>query len=423
MKNKKTFLYTFLGICLMGVFEPSFADTPKVINVAIFLYEGVELLDFAGPGEVFSSTPGFKAFTVSVDGKKILSQRFVTVQPEFSLANMPSADIIVFPGGNSDPSSRDKQVLSWIQKSASNGTFIMSVCTGAGIIGAAGVLDGLNVTTFHGYIDGLQASLPNTKVLKNTRFVDSGQIITTAGVSAGIDGALHLVSRIRGLDVAKATAYYMEYDKWDPANGRFDAHEKLLREIQSLPTRPEINARSLNEQPAILEGDIKNEGFALEEKGDAKGAIKFFELAIRLYPNSANSYLHLAQLYRKLNRPAPLSDTSFLSMMRSGNVEMAASTLEKEQKAFPGWKFFDENQVNNLGYSFLQNKDYVTAVKIFQLNAKAFPDSFNAFDSLGEGLAASGNKQDAIKNYEKSLALNPDNENARRMISTLSKAN
>lgn len=95
----------------------------------------------------------------------------------------------------------------------------MSVCTGAFILQKAGLLDGLTATTFHNAIESLREVAPKTEVLANTRWVDNGQVITTAGVSAGIDGALRVVEKLYGRETAQATAHYMEYDKWDPADG------------------------------------------------------------------------------------------------------------------------------------------------------------------------------------------------------------
>jgi transcriptional regulator GlxA family with amidase domain len=94
-----------------------------------------------------------------------------------------------------------------------------SVCTGAFILGRAGLLDNLTATTYHLQIDNLQKAYPKTKVLANTRFVDNGNVITTAGISAGIDGALHLVEKLRGRAYAQGVANTIEYDKWVPENG------------------------------------------------------------------------------------------------------------------------------------------------------------------------------------------------------------
>ena len=93
------------------------------------------------------------------------------------------------------------------------------MCTGAFLLGRAGILDGLTVITFHGSIENLRQLVPQATVLAEVRYVDNGRVITTAGISAGIDGALHLVSRLRGKEAAKEVAEYMEYDKWVPGEG------------------------------------------------------------------------------------------------------------------------------------------------------------------------------------------------------------
>lgn len=109
--------------------------------------------------------------------------------------------------------------MTWIKSREAGTKFFFSVCTGAFIMGCAGLLDSLNATTFHSSIESLRKALPRTHVLANVRFVDNGKVITTAGISAGIDGALHLVSRLRGQETAKEVAEYMEYDKWVPNQG------------------------------------------------------------------------------------------------------------------------------------------------------------------------------------------------------------
>jgi transcriptional regulator GlxA family with amidase domain len=210
-----------MSIPFTALFGCSYAQTPSPKKVAIFLYPGAEVLDFAGPSEVFAAA-GFDTFTMSADGNDILSQGFITVKPQYSLDNAPVPDIVVFPGGGAREPSHDPRILEWIKKLHDRGCILMSVCTGAQILAKADLLNGKNVTTWHGFIKDLQAMLPNSVVLSDTRFVDNGNIITTAGVSAGIDGALHLVARLNGDDAAKSAAYYMEYEKWDPKAGRVD---------------------------------------------------------------------------------------------------------------------------------------------------------------------------------------------------------
>lgn len=185
-------------------------------TIAFYLQDRVEVLDFAGPLEVFAYA-GYKVFTVSKTKDPIKSQGILTVTPDYSIKDAPKADILAFFGGNSSSASNDKSVIKWV-KDQKEIQYHFSVCTGAFILGEAGILKGKTATTFHNALDGLRDNYPETDVRYNARFVDNGRVITTAGVSAGIDGALHLVAKLQGLSVAKRTAYYMEYD-WKPGNG------------------------------------------------------------------------------------------------------------------------------------------------------------------------------------------------------------
>lgn len=194
-------------------------DKPKSkqVRVLFYLQDGVEVLDFAGPMEVFTDA-GFQVAVVSKTKAPIVSQGTLKITPDYSIADAPPADIIAFFGGNSGNASEDPEVIKWL-KNAPAPSYYFSVCTGAFILGKAGLLDGLTVTTFHLSIDGLKQAVPKAKVLSNARFVDNGRVMTTAGISAGIDGALHLVSKIRGPQAATDVAKYMEYDKWIPEQG------------------------------------------------------------------------------------------------------------------------------------------------------------------------------------------------------------
>jgi transcriptional regulator GlxA family with amidase domain len=214
-----------LLFCVLFAASLTLAHTGnKKMNVAIFIYDGVEILDFSGPGEVFAATVvdsnfAFNVYTVAVNKNPILSQGFVTVTPQYSIDDCPKPDILVLPGGSTGNSVRNEKLIKWVKNISEDTKITMSVCTGAMLLSKAGLLDGKECTTWHGAIDRLQKITPKTKVHKNTRFVDNGHIVTTAGVSAGIDGALHVVSRLFGEEKAKEAAYYMEYDKWKPKEG------------------------------------------------------------------------------------------------------------------------------------------------------------------------------------------------------------
>jgi transcriptional regulator GlxA family with amidase domain len=194
------------------------------LNVAIVVQNGMELLDFAGPGEVFaaagpSDARPFRVFTVSAARAPVTSQGFVEIIPDYTIENAPRVDILVIPGGGHGNLIRDPRMMAWIGRTVGSAKYTLSVCTGALVLAAGGFLDGKEATTWFGAIDRLRTAAPRTIVHEKTRFVDNGTLITTAGISAGIDGSLHLVTRLLGSEAAAAVARYMEYDNWKPDAG------------------------------------------------------------------------------------------------------------------------------------------------------------------------------------------------------------
>ncbi len=183
-------------------------------TVGIVVFDGVELLDFAGPGEVFAAAGHgriFDVFTLGVTTAPIMSQGFVRITPERAMGDGPRPDILVIPGGGVSPLMNSPEAMAWIRETAED-AIVLSVCNGALVLAEAGLLEGKEATTHHGSLASLRRLAPNTVVHADRRFVDNGRVITAAGVSAGIDAALHLVSRLQGTATAESTAAYMEYD-------------------------------------------------------------------------------------------------------------------------------------------------------------------------------------------------------------------
>ncbi len=182
-------------------------------TVAVLIFDGVELLDFTGPAEVFIVAEYGKAFrvmTVSEGGNPIRTMGGIQVTPDFSVSDVPPADIIVVPGGGM--SNVGHAGREWLKTAAAQAEVVMSVCMGAFLLADAGLLDGVKATTHRWGIASLKRAAPKCEVLSGERFVDSGKIITTAGVTAGIDGALHIVKRVCGEKSAQWTAeQWMEY--------------------------------------------------------------------------------------------------------------------------------------------------------------------------------------------------------------------
>jgi len=183
-------------------------------NVAILIFEGVQIIDYTGPFEVFGQA-GFNTFTVAEKAGPLTTAMGMVVTPNFSIENSPRPDIIVIPGGDVDPTVANAKVIKWIRDNERNAQHVLSVCNGAFILARTGLLDGLSTTTFYGLIDELKTFAPKTKVLSDRRYVDNGKFISTAGLSSGIDGALHVVSKVRGAGRAQMVALNMEYN-WDP---------------------------------------------------------------------------------------------------------------------------------------------------------------------------------------------------------------
>jgi transcriptional regulator GlxA family with amidase domain len=196
-------------------------------NVAILIFDEVEVLDFCGPFEVFSvagargdAPQPFRVYTVAQTGRPVIARNRLSVNPAHTLADCPPPDILLVPGGYGTRREMHNPVLlDWIKLRAADTELLLSVCTGALLLAKAGLLEGLSATTHHLAIDLLREAAPNTRVLASERIVDNGRVVLSAGVSAGIDMSLYVVSRLLGEPQAEETARYMEYD-WSARNRR-----------------------------------------------------------------------------------------------------------------------------------------------------------------------------------------------------------
>ena len=183
-------------------------------KVAIFIFDGVQIIDYAGPYEVFGQA-GFEVFTVAEKADAITTAMGMSVNPKYTFDNHPKAEILLIPGGGVPRHQENPKVINWIQENAKQAEIVLSVCNGAYFLAKAGLLDGLEATTFASLIPGLQTAAPKAKVVYNKRFVDNGKIITSAGLSSGIDGSLHVIEKLLGKGWAQCVATNLEYN-WDP---------------------------------------------------------------------------------------------------------------------------------------------------------------------------------------------------------------
>lgn len=187
-------------------------------RIALILFPDVEVLDFAGPFEVFAVTNelfGGQIFDISIVSTEpgpVRARNGLTIVPDCTLETCPPAEIIVLPGGRGTRELiKQPAVLAWLQSRSATAEIVFSICTGSLVLAKAGLLDGLTITTHHTAMDALRELAPRSIVDPSQRFHDNGKYITAAGISAGIDAALHLVERLVGPEAATSTVREMEY--------------------------------------------------------------------------------------------------------------------------------------------------------------------------------------------------------------------
>jgi transcriptional regulator GlxA family with amidase domain len=193
------------------------------MRIGIALFEGAEELDFAGPWEVLAAwarqwpDDGVEVFTVARADGPITCAKGLRVLPDRTWASAGPVDVLVYPGGmGTRRDLADADVLAWLRGLAGAGTLMTSVCTGSLVYAAAGLLDGRPATTYWGQLDYLGELGTDIDVRRDARFVDAGEVVTAAGVSAGIDMALHLVARLHSVERAREVRRYIQYDPEPP---------------------------------------------------------------------------------------------------------------------------------------------------------------------------------------------------------------
>jgi transcriptional regulator GlxA family with amidase domain len=197
----------------------------RTLRVSVLLFNDVEVLDFAGPYEVFTTAsrvqqrlhpqapPQFEVACVSRNGQPIQARAGLRVVPEHSYATAPQCDVLIVPGGLVDAAMACPKTLRWIAQTAGAAQITASVCTGAFLLAASGVLRTHEVTTHWEDAADLRKQFPALTVTEGPRWVDQDSIVTSAGISAGIDMCLHLLQRLAGTALAERTARQMDY-RW-----------------------------------------------------------------------------------------------------------------------------------------------------------------------------------------------------------------
>jgi len=204
---------------------------PATKKVAILIFDEVQVIDYSGPLEVFSDA-GFEVFTVAETREPVTTSAgdAVKLSPKYTFADAPHADLIVIPGGGFE-AGKESATVAWIKRESEHAEHVMSVCNGAFTLANTGMLDGKRATTTAGNINRFRQTFPAIETVTDQRVVDNGKLVTTAGLSAGIDGALHMVDVMKGTGDGRSVALEMELDRPDKSHARGVMADRLLPSI------------------------------------------------------------------------------------------------------------------------------------------------------------------------------------------------
>jgi transcriptional regulator GlxA family with amidase domain len=187
-------------------------------NTAILLFNDAEVLDFAGPFEVFNSAnlmygeTIFNVYTIAEKKGAVSARNNFKIIPDYSLDDCPPPEILIIPGGiGRKTEMNNPSLLSWIKEKFIELEFLLSVCTGSFIVGKTGLLEGMEATTHHYSYEEFERTFPKIKLVKNAKYIDNGKIITAAGVSSGVNMSLYLVGRLFGEELKQKTAEHIEF--------------------------------------------------------------------------------------------------------------------------------------------------------------------------------------------------------------------
>ena len=318
----------------------------------------------------------------------------------------------------------EQKLIDWIKERAKTTQIMMSVCTGAGLLSKAGLLDGKEVTTFHGYLGELQKITPKAKVLANTRFVDNGQVITTAGVSAGTDGALHVVAKIKGEATAKATAFYMEYDKWQPKAGKI-IETAFIQDVRSLGIEAALNKSKASKSnlPLFYQGELIDLAGSMLDTKPAESEV-LFRYLLKTYPATPAMYDDLGKALAKQGKPAPIDSRTYQEKLAAGEIDWAKKTYEKVVNSEPGWVLFTEDGLNSLAYGLMNDQKNKESLGVFKWITELYPKSPNAWDSLSEYYETAGENALAIAASQQcleNLSASNYNEHRKNLLEKISK--
>ncbi len=392
----------------------------NINNIAIFLQDNVEILDFAGPLEVFL-VAGFNVYTVAETSDPLLAMHSLKVIPDYAIENAPIPDIVVFVGGGDIGLSKKKNIKDWVETVVQKTELQLTVCTGAFFLAEIGALDHKVATTYHQSISHLKNTFPKIDVRDNIRFVDNGKVITTAGISAGIDGALHLVSKLKGEKYATKVASLMEYDKWIPEEGLIIKND-FISKIEKYGFEHILTEKN---NDILYPGEILNLAEQFNKTGNYKEAERGIKIVINQSKNPGiELYEYLRENYKLQQKSVPITSTDFIDSIKKNGIQKAKKMYNEVKKEFIDWVFVDAEDMISLAYTDYYLKGKLSEAKEIQSFTKEiFPDDAYVTYVLGVYHEKDNDITKAIDLYKKALQIDPNFVMAKDKLKSLEKSN
>ena len=411
MKNI-TSLYS-LGIIFLLASLELVAQPKDTLNVGVLVYDEVELLDFAGPAEVFAAASYYTDlyyFNVYTVAKKSLakSQGFLDITPNYSIQNAPASDILVLPGGGANRVIEDAPTMDWVKKNHKDALHTLTVCSGVYILNKLGALEGLRVTAHHKSLPHLKTILGEEYVAEDVKFVDNGKVITAAGVSSGIEGALWLVAKIAGYEASHRLARYLEYPYWKMDNGN------IAFDLQNTAA---ILMKDSNVIPHFGLLDVL--GHRALSRGDTASARQYFKTNQSLYPGNVLTYHSLALVLGSGKEWVPLTYENFLMYAEKEGIQAGKSMYEKAKKHYPGWKIFSAQDMYMYGKRMVWAERYEEGITALEMGIEAYPKVPRLYLELSSLYEKSGKTKAAIEVLRTAKALFPSHEAISSQVKSL----
>lgn len=394
----KKYLFLWLALVSVSIAKAQIKEPKKVL---FFVYDGIEIMDFTGPMEVLAAA-GYKIYTVG-DKDTIISRGILKIIPDYNFTKSkeyPKPDIVAVFGGSAHMQWENEKYQKFLKEITKHSEINFSVCDGAFWFGGIGLLDNKSSTTYHWLISELQKQFPKTKTYENVKYIDNGNLITSAGVSAGIDAAFYLVSKLKGNAFAQEVADKIEYDHWKPGTGKI---------IESEIT---VNAKNngyivlVNDVTKLFKGEIINLSEWYLDSGKMDDAKSCIDYVMKNYQLTDLDYSLAAKILQaKKVKDAPLTKAQFTDLIKGGGISKAKEIFKQTKKAYPNWIYLNQDDLLYIGYYDFQNKNqWDKALEIYELNYEMFPDYFYCLAYIGEIYALKKDYSIAIKYMEQAMS-------------------